>query len=404
MDDPLKLTRSQWSIFRHIVRLLGSSEVYGIWGVPGSGKTQLIARFARDYLDSLKIVIVAYTNNEVKDLFWRIWHGLEYYGFSQKSIERSIRVYGSRVLEGPNAINPYCNRPIDHQVRLVITTGYSAYLVEKFRPDIMMMDERSTRMPRHTGMVLRSIPSDLLISFGDTEQHIIPGSGPSVLHRLRSVNKLVMMKETLRIPDPIYRPSSYAFYEGCMRPHPAIANSRPTPYSEPWGDWELILEPDVPLSMIHCEARPQWTGGSWVNPSQARLAHDIACELRRCYLDYDICVLSPYAPHSYNVQELLAQRIYDVATAHAFLGQEADIVIVTIPRAGRRSLISWCDRIFNVLLTRSRFKLLVICNVREVAVSSSRCYKALQMISEYGLLLDERGRERDLQQLLGYRV
>ncbi len=124
-------------------------------------------------------------------------------------------------------------------------------------------------------------------------------------------------------------------------------------------------------------------GRSWENPSTARIAIDLAMDIRGAKPDAKISIIAPY-----RAQVRLIQRWLDedtranirraaespkpifVGTVHSYQGGESDVVVFDLvdgfPRNGPGSLLrgDTAMRLVNVALTRARGKLILVLNRR----------------------------------------
>lgn len=141
------------------------------------------------------------------------------------------------------------------------------------------------------------------------------------------------------------------------------------------------------------------SGRSWENPSTARIAIDLALDIRGAKPDARVSIIAPYRAQVRLIQHWLdedtranvrsasvASRPIFVGTVHSYQGGESDVVLFDMvdgfPRTGPGTLLrgDTAMRLVNVALTRARGKLILILNRRWIL---ERCKR-----QELGLLWD----------------
>ena len=404
----LSLNRDSRQVLHDAVyKNLFKQQVEGILGPPGCGKTQLISVGSAELgLDRIPVYIVAYTNAEVVDLYQRILNQWLSTGTRLEDANSWIRVYGSTVHNAPFNVPRGTSQPIDSRVRVVISTEYQRRFVEhNFDPNVIFMDERSTRRIEHSGMALASVSwggkeDRLVIVVGDPEQDISLEPGISTLHLLRRIKPLHVLRYTFRMPHPLHIPSAGSYYNWGYEPHPKINKTQLIPSSGFKGKYELVLGPEK-IVLVDVKSNPEKYGNSWINPQLDHVVMEIATEATQRYQDAQIRVLSTHAPDANVLLDGLRNFTnLSVGTVHSSLGLEADITLVSVPKA-YRSFLSWKDTIFNVAITRARQKLILLGHLywlyqcHPQMGRGVRIRNALRLAARYGITFDQDGREQN---------
>lgn len=132
-------------------------------------------------------------------------------------------------------------------------------------------------------------------------------------------------------------------------------------------------------------------GKSWENPSTARIAIDLARDLRASAPEASVSIVAPYRAQVSLIRRWLdeegqadlrgrrqATKPILAGTVHSFQGGQSDIVIFDLvdgyPRSGPGALLRGDSamRLVNVALTRARGKLIVVINKKWIEKTTSR--------------------------------
>ncbi|HVM78162.1 MAG TPA: AAA domain-containing protein [Stellaceae bacterium] len=213
------------------------------------------------------------------------------------------------------------------------------------------------------------------------------------------VGVVATLTEQGRMDPAIAEIVSVAFYGGSGRLK--TANKRLLRMKEPPPFASLDPLPPSPVVVVDCEhvsstgrREPLERGRRrWHNPSEIEVVLDV---LRHVRAPHDpgpegkpsIAVLTPYRSQADRLQQRIANALKDdlshltgfsparsdgeiVSTVDAFQGNDADLVVVSLvrnnPRAGKRALGFLSDsRRMNVLLSRAKFKLVLVGSLRFV--------------------------------------
>lgn len=355
-----------------------------IEGPPGTGKTWLLARillallqWAREAGRPLRIAVTALTHQAIDQVLARMAVLLPDLPGPPVRIAKLGRQAGDSPIEPLR----YAAELRETPWIVVGATGQGLRRLlgrERQRQvfDLVACDEASQLLLPQAWLALVH-GSGRALFVGDTHQlpPVLRGDYEedprtqtrSVLEHLLERQPRVRLELSHRLNDGLCTFPSRTWYEGTLRPAPAVAGARLVPTRLPRGDvLDAICAPDPPTTLVLLEHR----GRREQSPEEADL---LARVVERLLERYDlgteqIAVLSPHRSQNSLVREALAARLGSaslpvVDTIERSQGAEWDVVLfgLTASDSDRVESVFLTDpRRFNVAITRARLKLVVV--------------------------------------------
>lgn len=199
------------------------------------------------------------------------------------------------------------------------------------------------------------------------------GDGASFFEHLRAVVTPTMLTATYRMNDAICAFPSAAFYEGRLRPAPAVGARRFAPEGASEGVLaEIIDRPRGPVLVLL-----DHEGHRSVCPPERDVVVEIAHELlaRRGVAPHDLAIVAPFRLQNLEIARALSERLGPgatlptVDTVERIQGQERDVVILSLtcsdPEALRRDTsFFFSPQRLNVAITRARTRVIIVASSR----------------------------------------
>ena len=420
---------------------LEEGELLLIHGPPGTGKTVVIAKIARELANrGEKVLIASHTNRAVDNaleelspdealrvgrpekvlpsirrylLGYKARHGL---GKELEDIEEEIRrgfelltkverdmrrassferarlkdVVGrwkGRIKELYVKRNEMLRRTSEELVREMRMIG-STLVKSQLYPladvsfDTVLIDESS--QASITLALLGMVKGRKWVLVGDDKQ-LLP-----IFRTLRSTSELRRLSAFVSLKDKY--PHRVRMLRMHRRSHPEIIgfsakhvyDGRIEPAKECWN-FKLrirtsnpILDPEKPVVFVHVEGHEERDGRSKFNPKEIEVCVEIVRELTRYVSPGDVGVIAPYVSQRKRIAERLGKVRVEVATVDSFQGREKDVIVFSVTSTTTMAFVSDPNRL-NVAFTRARKKLIVIGNRRAIYKSrGTLLYKFLE--------------------------
>lgn len=387
------------------VHLAQREPISYIWGPPGTGKTTVLAALVEWHLSvGRRVLLLAPTNAAVDEAVLRVVRRLALSPGSASLLRPGVVVRYGKASPRMNACSPV---PIEHatltrqesrSVRLLATTIHQTYLRPEIAEgyDVIVLDEAgATTLPQ--AFWAAGLARERVAFFGDFRQ-----LGPVVLSQsaraqqwlkrdvfaaagvTRAVardephRQLATLTTQFRMARGVCGLVNQVFYGGILETAVEVRN-RPTPPCS-------IIE-GCALGLIDT-SRANHNGSAGTrkprtNPLHAAIIHrlltvDMAGELaaRGTTTGNSVAVLAPYRAQVALIRRTLGKDLrgqaVQVATAHAFQGQEVGTVILDLTDARPERLTSFMratqpgddgSRLLNVAVSRARYRVIVIADV-----------------------------------------
>jgi superfamily II DNA/RNA helicase/predicted RecB family nuclease len=387
-----------------------------IEGPPGTGKTQLlgwtlIALVMRAQEDGLpmRIVVSGLTHRAIDEVLARV-AGLvarfvpDFPGICFK-LGRQVEEEGVEQLENPDVLAgmPYA---------IVGATGFGLYQLFEGRQgrfpqvfDWVVFDEASQVLVPQALLSLlygkgrflfygdvKQLPPVILGDYG--EEGV--GVRDSVLARLLTLygsGHSVRLDLTYRMSYELCAFPSRMWYEGALRAAPGNAGNRLTVVGDRPGDWlDRVIDPDKPVALVLVDHRGQRQRAD----EEVEVVTDLACRL---LVEYgvkaeELALISPHRAQNSATAERLERMLAGkgvplplIDTVERVQGAERDVVVFAFTASDLDAIgspfLNSPNR-FNVALTRSRKKLIVVGShaffaaipPAEEGLEANRCFKA----------------------------
>ena len=194
------------------------------------------------------------------------------------------------------------------------------------------------------------------------------GLGRTLMERIvENVPQCVtLLRVQYRMHDQIMRFSSDWFYEGKVESAPEVR-------------YRSILDWDTPMMWVESPSPEAFVGTNHgrINKAEAELTISVLEQYvekisRQRYTDerLDVGIITPYRLQAQYLRSLLKKnetlrpirRTITVNTVDGFLGQERDIILISLVRSNEHGQIGFLNdlRRMNVAMTRARMKLIII--------------------------------------------
>ena len=381
----LQLTGSQREGFELAVSTFPAA---GIQGPPGTGKTFVLAAIAAYYLSQGKNVLVsALSHFAINNALNQAAAVIAALGLPGRAIKVS-RNKNEGLLQEPDI-----PLRIIHGLKGTLPPGANVYGLTSFKAvydlrgmklDVLILDEASQLPLPHAFMMMRFARKTILV--GDHRQmrpliayrhHPHPSLYHSVFEffRDRHPGRVVMLRDTFRMNDPIAAFPSRVFYGGRLVPYGETGGRRLTVRPAEGEDrrrFREIMDPARPSVFVELNHRFATKNC----PEEADLVADLVLA---AVLEYDvparsIAVLVPFRAQQELIRSRLRKRGQEhgkrlelvlVDTVERMQGQERDLVIYSLAASDPDRLSAMAEFFFephrfNVAITRAKTKRIVV--------------------------------------------
>jgi superfamily I DNA/RNA helicase len=249
--------------------------------------------------------------------------------------------------------------------------------------DVVVVDEATQLLQSETAIVLRRKLRCLVLA-GDDKQ--LPatvlsprseqlGYGESLFSRLLKCKyPYVLLNTQYRMHPEISHWPRVQFYNGDVVNGPNVVSSA---YTKPWH----AAFPPLEVFDLTTGREEVHEHGSKFNEAEAILVRRTVRELHKLHTPLTVGVIVPYAAQLSLLKDL--SRPSDspvkvrVSTVDGFQGQECDVIIFSTVRSNNKDKIGFLEdeRRLNVAVTRAKYALVIICNVK--TMSSSPVWESL---------------------------
>jgi DNA replication ATP-dependent helicase Dna2 len=375
-------------------KVLAANEFCLILGMPGTGKTTIIAKIIEHLVASGKSILLAsYTHSAVDNILLKVKQlgikSILRVGHPAR-VHKDIQTFVAGVGKDLTNYDDFCSTYKEPAVVATTCLGIGDItfnLRERF--DYCIIDEASqVSMPISLGP-LRFCDKFVLV--GDHHQlpPLVQHPSPTVKQGLsQSLFKLLADKYPTSVVELTYQYrmceeimllSNLLVYDGRLKcgnnevarqalhvPHPANIKRYEDESQAPWMD--KILEPANKVLFLNHDNLPAYeriVGEKVENPTEVELIHRIIESLTLCGVaEEQIGVMSLYRAQLRLLNRKLAHRTnVEVLTADQFQGRDKDCIIISLVRSNTENKVGdllreW--RRVNVAITRSKSKLIIV--------------------------------------------
>ncbi|MEJ2717189.1 MAG: AAA domain-containing protein [Deltaproteobacteria bacterium] len=371
---------------------LSSEPFHLIHGPPGTGKTRVLARLIRIWLDHGERVLVACPTNIALDRLLLALIDLGVRDFirvgSRSRLSREFQDALEKLGSPPRLLSDLASTNINvadfrkrvGEVQLVGATAYQCaahpiFLRQRF--DRVAVDEAGQLDEPSTLGVLALAPRFVLggdhFQLPPVVQALAPGPEgdrgleQSLFERLFdscAPSKISRLKIQYRMNREIQEIPSRLFYEGTLVPSPEAASRRLSIDPGQLDDVALgrIIDPAVPAVFVDVEGSN--TGKA--RPEEAAVASRILETLLACGVPAtEIGIITPYRVQQALIREHLLNRRQvlpptSINTVDRFQGGEREVIILSLARSDGVTSFLADRRRLNVSLSRARSKLILL--------------------------------------------
>ncbi|KRH94636.1 tRNA-splicing endonuclease positive effector (SEN1) [Pseudoloma neurophilia] len=240
--------------------------------------------------------------------------------------------------------------------------------------DFLIIDEACQSVETSTLIPLKFNPIKIIL-IGDPRQlppTVLSKSKPyasSLFDRLMKSQPVLLLDVQYRMhPEIADFPNKY-FYQSMLKNDISVLK-RQNPYA-------TFLKP---MSFLKTQSNDNSDQNSYANSGEARIVLEIVKELmirnQKYNLTSKIGIITPYKAQQYKIKTMLKQispdifKFVSVNTVDGFQGQEKDIIIISAVRSKNIGFVQDIKRM-NVSITRAKFALVIIGNIRTLSQSSA---------------------------------
>lgn len=244
--------------------------------------------------------------------------------------------------------------------------------------DVAVIDEATQLLQAETAIVLRHRLRCLVLA-GDDKQ--LPatvlssrcaklGYDESLFSRLLKLKyPYVLLNTQYRMHPAISRWPRMQFYHGAVIDGPNVLSPMYT------KDWHAKFPP-LSIYDLTVGQEEEHEHGSMYNEAEALLVRRIVKEIRDLKVAITVGIISPYSAQIIALEHLNSSTsgasasgdcvAVRVNTIDSFQGQECDVIIFSTVRSNDKKNIGFVsdERRLNVAVTRAKYALVVICNIR----------------------------------------
>jgi DNA replication ATP-dependent helicase Dna2 len=363
-----------WSQGEALAQAYASDLTYLIQGPPGTGKTQVLAHLARLLVEEgERVLVTALTHRAINNAINKIVAVAPQIpaikiGQATRADDlaaESYETFAASPLAGLTGGYVAGATPFATRTRRLSGVEF----------DTVIFDEASqVTLPL---AVMGMLPAQRFIFIGDQRQlpPVLAARIGSELARSSIFGALVergfdtMLAETYRMNAELTEWPSRQFYDGILRPVPAVAGRR-VAYGRPPVRLAQVLDPAEPKVFLDLGHRNTTTRSR----GEADAVADLVSTLLACGCPAgEIGIVTPYRAQGRAIRNLLRQVVTDPAqrreivcdTVERMQGQERDVIIVSLTTSNPAFAADLAEFFFqperlNVAITRARKKLIIV--------------------------------------------